>query len=317
MIYFRLKKSFQIASVLTFVFTLSACHLFNNSDQKIVITVGSTNITKGELRKDIVDIMDEMGLSDHDLEFGIRAVINKIVEKYLIMEYGKEIEIKISDDELALAIKDLKGDYPDEIFEQILLENSIDYDSWKEGLYKKLLFEKITQKGIGDIDPITFDETRAYYNAHLDDFKHPLMVRLRQIVVSKREEAEMILKRLAEGEDMGELAEEFSITPDAQDGGVMGWLSEGQLEEPIEDVILSLPEGKRSGILKSPYGFHIYEVMEIRSEGYDMLPDVMKEIEDILILQKKEGLYNTWISGLKGRYPVKIDEDIYTSWNKE
>ena len=317
MFYFRLKKSFQIVSALTFIFSLSACQVFNHSDQEVIITVGDTNITKAELRKDIVDVTDEMGLTDNDLDFGIRPVINKIVEKYLIMEYGKEMEIEISDDELASTIKELKDDYPDDVFEEVLLENSIDYDSWKEGLYKKLLFEKITQKGIGDIPPITFDETQAYYNAHMDDFKHPLMIQLRQIVVNTKEEAEMILKHLTEGEDMGELAKEFSITPDAQDGGIMGWISEGQLEESIEDIVFSLKEGKRSDTLESPYGFHIFEVMDIRSEGYDTLPEVMQDIEDRIILQKRELRYNKWISDLKDRYPVKIDEDIYTSWNKE
>jgi len=317
MAYFRLIKSFQVVSVFAFIFSLSACHVFDHSEEKIVITVGSKNITRTDLKKDIENIKNEMGISDQELKLGIRTIINKAVEKYLIMEYGKKLGIEISDDELASSIKEFKRDYPDEVFKEMLLENSVDYDLWKENLYQKLLIEKITQKAIGDINPITFNETQAYYDSHVDEFKHPLMIRLRQIVVQTREEAEMILNRLAKGEDMGKLAEKYSITPEAKAGGIMGWVAKGQLEETIEDAVFSLPSGKRSDILKSPYGYHIFEVMDVRSEGHKSLPEVMKEIETRLTLQKRELSYIKWISDLKDRYPVKTEEDIYTSWSKE
>jgi len=49
--YFRLKKSFQVVSV--FAFSFSACHLFNHSEEKVVITICNRNITKTELDRDI------------------------------------------------------------------------------------------------------------------------------------------------------------------------------------------------------------------------------------------------------------------------
>jgi peptidyl-prolyl cis-trans isomerase C len=316
MIYFRLLKPFQIVSVLIIIFSLSACRLFNHSDKKVVITVGSINITKAELNKNIDEIKDEMGISDEELNAGIRPIINKIVEKYLIMEYGNEMGIKISEDEFASSIKELKKDYPDEVFKEKLLENSTDNISWENDLHKKLLLEKIVQKGIENIKPITFDEIQAYYNSYMDEFKHPMMARLRQIVTHTKEEAITIIDRLAKGEDMGELAKKYSITPEGKDGGIMGWISKGQLEENIEKIIFSLPSGKRSEIIKSPFGYHIFEVMDRRAEGYKALPDVMKEIEAKLALQKRELSYSTWINDLKNRYPIKIEEDIYTYWNK-
>jgi peptidyl-prolyl cis-trans isomerase C len=317
MIYPRLIRSFQVILAFVFVFSSSSCHESNHSEEKYVITVGTRKITKAELEKDFEDMANEMGVSGQELKKGVRPIINKIVEKYLIMEYGNEMGIKISDEELAASIKELTKDYPKDVFEEILLENSIDYESWKEDLHKKLLIEKITKKAIEDASPITFNEAQAYYNSHLEEFRHPLMVRLRQIVVHTGDEAEKIMKRLAQGEDMGELARKYSITPDAQDGGVMGWVSKGQLEETIEGIIFSLGKGKRSDILKSPYGWHIFEVMDIRDEGYKSLPEAMKEIETMLASQKTEMSYSKWITSLKDRYPVKIEEEVYSYWNKE
>jgi len=316
MTYFRLKVSFQAVTVIAFIFLFSACRIFNHSEENVVISVGSRNITKGELKENIEKITVEMGIRGQEIGNGITYIIDKIVEKNLIMEYGKETGIKVSDDELSASMNELKKDYPDEIFKEMLLKNSIDYNTWEKDFYQKLLIDKITTKAIGDIDPITFDETKAYYNSYRDDFRHPAMVRLRQIAVPSSDEAERILARLAGGEDMGMLAEKNSITPDAEDGGSMGWVAKGQLEEVIEDAVFSLPVGKRSGILKSSYGYHIFEVMESLGEGYYSLPEVMEEIEGKLILQKRELSYRKWISDLKNRYQINIQEDIYTSWDK-
>jgi len=316
MTYLRSKKAFQVAFVIAVTFSFSSCHIFDNSDEKVVISVGSRDITKGELKENIEDIAGDMGVSGKELELGIRPIINKIVENYLIMEYGREAGIKLSGKELALSIKELTEDYPGEVFKKTLLENAIEYDSWEKSLRRKLLIEKITQKAIGDTDPITFEETKEYYNSNLDDFIHPMMVKLRQIVVKTEEEANSILARLNEGEDMGALAKEYSITPEAADGGVMGWIAKGHLEEGIEDVLFNLPSGKRSGVLKSSYGYHIFEVIETRDEGYYTLPEAMEKIERSLTFQKRELSYGKWISDLKDRYPVKIQEDIYTSWDK-
>jgi peptidyl-prolyl cis-trans isomerase C len=317
MLYSRLKESFQAASIIAFIFSFSACHVSNHSGEETAITVGSKNIKKAELKEDIEHIRNEMGISDQEMEPGIRSIINTIVEKYLILEYGKKMDIEISDDELTSSIKELMKDYPEEAFKDMLLKGSVDYDSWKEDFRRKMLIEKITQKAIGDVTPITFDETQTYYNSHKGEFRHLQRVRLRQIVVQTREEAEKILSRLAAGEDMGQLAEKYSITPEAKGGGMMGWIEKGELEEDVEDVIFSLPRGKRSDILKSPYGYHIFEVMDVRGEGYDSLPEVMKEIESRLTLQKKELSYSKWISDLKDHFPVKIEEDIYESWSNK
>jgi peptidyl-prolyl cis-trans isomerase C len=316
MIYFRLKGSFQAFIVIAFIFSLSSCRAFKHPEEEIVISVGSRNITKAELKDYIDQIAIEMGLRDREINQGITSIINKVVEKNLILEYGKEAGIKISNNELASSIKDLKKDYPDDVFKEMLLKGSVDYNTWTKEIKQKLLIEKITQKAAGDTEPITFEETQAYFNSHRDDFWHPMMIKLRQIAVKTSDEAEIIHKRLSSGEDMGDLAEKNSITPDSKEGGIMGWIGKGQLEEGIEDIVFSLPVGEISSILKSSYGYHIFEVMEIRNEGYYTLPEKMEEIEAVLTLQKRELAYSKWISDLKKRYPTKIKEDIYTSWNK-
>ena len=124
----------------------------------------------------------------------------------------------------------------------------VDFKEWKKWLERELLIKKIVTSVTIDIAPVTSQETREYYESHRDEFKRPRMVELMQIVTKTRDEAKQILKKLAAGENMGELAKEYSIAPEAETGGLLDWVRKDDLEERIDKVIFSLPLGKISTI---------------------------------------------------------------------
>jgi parvulin-like peptidyl-prolyl isomerase len=296
---------------------ISACQIFDGSEGKAVIAVGKTGVSKAEVRGEIGSIISEMGMTDEEAKTAIKSIIEKITEKYLIMEYGKEQGITVSGEELEVAVRGIKSDYPESGFNEMLLQRYIDINTWKEELRQDLLIKKVISKVLKNIPDVTFNEIIEYYESHKDEFARPRMIQLRQIVTRSREEAEEILQRLSEGYQMAELAKEYSITPDAEKGGVMGWIAKGQLEEEIEATVFTLPVGERSPIMSSPYGYHIFEVLSVSDARVQNLLEVKADIESILASQKKEEFYAKWVEGLKDRFPVSIDEDIYADWNKE
>ncbi|MFC1533803.1 peptidylprolyl isomerase [Thermodesulfobacteriota bacterium] len=315
MILLTLKRS--LCLLITLSFTLTSCNIFDRSRERVVITVGKRSISDDELRRDVQHIIFEMGITLQEAKLGIEPIINKVIEKSLILEYGKEESIVVTDDELKSAIRDIKRDYPEGVFQKMLLQRYIDFDEWKEGLRQELLIKKNIIRATSGITPITFDETKKYFNSYRNEFRHPQMVQVRQIVTHSKEEAEMILEHLAKGHEMSELAKKYSITPEAEDGGILGWIAKGEQEESFEKIIFSLPVGKISNIFKSPSGYHIFKVLSIRNEGLKELPEVMAEIESKLILQKREFSYKRWIQELKDRFPVWVEKEIYTDWSLE
>jgi foldase protein PrsA len=279
--------------------------------------VRSRGITGDELRRDIKQITFEMGITDQEAKLGINSLINKMVDNYLILEYGKEQGITLSDDELESAVNEIKEDYPPEMFQEILLKKYISLNEWKEGLRQELIIKKIISKVTEDVSLVTFQETKQYYESHQDEFKRPQMVRLRQIVTRTKDEAKKIQKQLAKGEDMGELAEKNSITPEASDSGELGWFAKGELEKSLEKAVFSLPIGTFSRILKTPYGYHILEVLSKRDEGHITLPESMAEIESKLFLNKRDQFFRRWLKELKAESLVTIDQEILSVWSLE
>ncbi len=67
-------------------------------------------------------------------------------------------------------------------------------------------------------------ELEKYYFEHLDDFRRPDRVRLRQILVYDRPTADKALAALKKGESFADVAARFSQDPKAQAGGDQGVL---------------------------------------------------------------------------------------------
>lgn len=287
-----------------------ACGLFDQSVNKVVLIVGSRHITTNELEKDIEFISDGMEVPAEQQNQIRKQLIEKIIDHYLIIEYGKEKGISISEEELQSALEDIKRKYTDNSFKDALLRGYVDFRQWKDRLREKLLVNKIIRSISDKIVPPSNQDIKRYFEENKDEFRCPQMVRFRQIVTRTKEEAEDLLKRLHRGEEMSELAKEYSIAPEADSGGNVGWVARGHLHESMEKVLFSLPQGKISPVVKTPYGYHIFETLSVRPEGMKELPEVIQEIESRLLSEKREVLCKEWLRELRTHFRVKVNQDL-------
>jgi FKBP-type peptidyl-prolyl cis-trans isomerase (trigger factor) len=92
-----------------------------------------------------------------------------MTEEMILLERADELGITMTDSQVENALKDIKRDYPDNVFQEILLEYAIPYQSWKEGLKTRLLIEKLITQELGDKIEITQDDISKYYEEHLKD----------------------------------------------------------------------------------------------------------------------------------------------------
>ena len=291
-------------------FFLPGCDFFEKPEEKTVITVGERKISVSELKQDVKRFTSEMGITEGNLEQILQPLVDRIVDNYLILEYGRKKGITVSDEELNLAVKNMEKDYSEQDLRKILLQGYLDYDEWKEGLREYLLVKKIIDQASENIPPVSHQEIKMYFDSHPDEFKRPAMVKFRQIVLGNKEDAEKIWRRLNQGEDMGQLAKEYSITPEAENGGEVDWIAEENLDDTMGKALFSLPVGKISPVIKSVYGFHIFQVIAKRPEGMQSLPDSIKEIEKKLYYQKEDEFYKNWLEQLRTTFPVVINNNL-------
>ncbi len=69
--------------------------------------------------------------------------------------------------------------------------------------------------------------------------------------------AETALKRITDGEDFAKVAGELSDCPSKARGGDLGTFPRGVMAPAFEDTAFALAEGQLSGVVESPFGFHV------------------------------------------------------------
>jgi hypothetical protein len=74
------------------------------------------------------------------------------------------LDISILESEVEKNIAEIKSDYPEGVFEEILLEYAVSYESWKKGLKTRMLIEKLIEKELSAQIVITADDISRYYD---------------------------------------------------------------------------------------------------------------------------------------------------------
>ena len=294
----------------TAVFFFPGCGLVEQQENSVVIVVGSRQITADELKKDMELIGAGMNVIEKHQDQYRNQLAEQLICHYLIMEYGKEKGIAIPERELQSALNDIKREYGEDAFREALLREYVDFDQWKDQFGEQLLVNRILEKVSENIVSPTYREIEQYFENNADEFRCPRMVRFRQIVTRNKGEAESLLKRIQNGEDMGELARAYSIAPEAINGGEVGWIARDHLEESMGKVLFSMPQGKLSPVVETPYGYHIFSVLSIRPDTVKEFPDVIQQIETRLLDQKREIFLKKWIENLGTHFTVRINQEL-------
>jgi peptidyl-prolyl cis-trans isomerase SurA len=92
--------------------------------------------------------------------------------------------------------------------------------------------------------------------------------------------ANIVLKRLEQGEDFATLASVFSEGPDASRGGDLGWFRKGDLDPILESAIDSLEAGEISSVVVTGRGTHILKLEERDQERFHLRQIVFMRNED-------------------------------------
>ncbi len=90
-------------------------------------------------------------------------VLGQMTDEMILGMLADEKGIAVSPPELAEAEKRIRADYPEGVFEELLLENAVSLEAWQGGLKKRLLMEKVVDETLAAGIMISPEEAAAYY----------------------------------------------------------------------------------------------------------------------------------------------------------
>lgn len=206
--------------------------------------------------------------------------------------------------------KDIKNQRSRQLFESSLALTEMQKNIEKELRASKLNLEfiQLSSMDFAKVNPVNAEEvvkalaTDDFKKKVEDNFKvnqaqydTPEQVKASHILIKAdaasdneaRKKAEAILKRLGK-EDFGKVAAQVSDDPGSKaKKGELGFFSRGQMVKEFEDVAFSLPVGKVSDLVKTPYGYHIIKVTDKKAAHKADFDSVKNDIARKLILDEK------------------------------
>ncbi len=110
------------------------------------------------------DIMDPKIVADMKLR-----LLNQMIEEMILIERAGASGISITDEELEQEVQNIKADYPDGIFEEMLLEAAVSFEAWKKRLKAQLIARRFIKEELASKIAITSEEVARYYEKHFPD----------------------------------------------------------------------------------------------------------------------------------------------------
>ncbi len=161
-------------------------------------------------------------------------------------------------------------------------------------------------------------EVAGYYEANLKEFQRNEEIQLFQIMVKDRDKLLAIRSELLnQPSRFEEIARSESVSPEAANGGAMGFFEKGMLPKEMEEVVFSLKVNEISPIVESPYGFHLFKITQKKKSRRLLLAAVRDEIKSKLLSAKMSAAYGQFLQKLKTEIPIRIDlKNLYFTYIK-
>ncbi len=122
-------------------------------------------------------------------------------------------------------------------------------------------------------------------------------------LVSENDARERLVKlkeRIDNNADFAELARLQSEDGSASRGGDLGWLSPGDTVPDFEKAMDALKPGHVSAPVRSPFGWHLIQVLERRSQDMSQQQQRLR-VRQALRAQKADEAYQEWVRQLRDK----------------
>jgi peptidyl-prolyl cis-trans isomerase C len=155
---------------------------------------------------------------------------------------------------------------------------------YREKLLMESVLEQVAKTAATDAAiKTTYDEAAKAQKPETE-------IHAQHILVTTEAEAKAALKRLMEGkEEFATLAKEVSKDPGAE-GGDLGWFTKDRMVPEFADAAFKLEVGQVSDPVKTPFGWHIIEVLDKRQKTFPPFDEIKDQVTRYVVQKAQTAL---------------------------
>jgi hypothetical protein len=194
-------------------------------------------------------------------------------------------------------------------------ERGLTLKEWKDVMRDAVLAQSYLWENLHAQVRVSPAEIRQYYESRPDEFRTPRRIVYRVILIDptgcekpdeERARAEMVLKRIKEGEDFAALADQWSLDRDRFKGGLR------QIDAPptppdwLPPLCAGLQPGQCSEVLKTESGYCIVKLERIEPPGLRPFEEAQSGIAEKLRMDKMETARQALLAELRKKNHVEL-----------
>src|ERR1700761_6571877 len=250
-----------------------------------------------------------------------QQVLERLILQEIQSQRATRAGLKVPDEALNSALTEVaqRNNIPLSQLPEALQQQGIDYAQYREEMRKELTLGLMRQRDVLQRISITPSEVDQFLSKQANTPSENNQYNVSHILIAvgqtaTPEQLDAAAKRAAEvskraqgGEDFAKLAVAYSNAQTALEGGALGWRKGNELPTFLTEVVNKLKPGEVSEPLRTPTGFHIIKLNEVKGSEQKAIVDqvhvrhiLMKTNEladDATVKQKLESIRERVLKG--------------------
>lgn len=195
-----------------------------------------------------------------------QGAMNDLLDSVWIQGEAADLGVTANADEVSTLLKQtIEQNFKTQAeFEKFRKQSHFTQEDIRTRIRLQILSNKIQQKVLGDVPNVTRSQIDEFYEAAKAQFEQPATRDVRLVLNKDKanvEDAKLELEKDSSDASWKKVAAEFSTDPSSKsNGGLRPSLTEGLLEQPLNDEVFGAATGEIVGPVKTPLGYYVFEV---------------------------------------------------------
>ncbi|HEX4388279.1 MAG TPA: peptidylprolyl isomerase [Steroidobacteraceae bacterium] len=251
---------------------------------RVVAIVNDGVVLNSDLDAEVVAVTERLHEQKLDLppqNVLRQQVLERLVIQEIEVQRATKAGIKVSDENVNAALQDVakRNNMTLSQLPEALAKQGIEYANYRDEIRREITLSLLRQRDVlqrisvtpHEIDQFLEKQSKLPSAGSEYNVSHILIAvgqeasATQQDAAAKR--AAEVYERAKGGEDFAKLAVAYSNSQTAFEGGSLGWRKGSELPTFLTDVVAKLKAGEVSEPLRTPTGYHIVRLNEVRGSA--------------------------------------------------
>jgi peptidyl-prolyl cis-trans isomerase SurA len=208
-------------------------------------------------------------------------VLERLIIDRALLQFAKENGVRVDDTTVERTILRIaqENKITPEQLRQALDREKVSYAKYREDIRREVTIQRLREREVDSRVQVSEAEVDNYLATVKAQAGGETEFNLAHIMVgvpeqaspdqieARRRRAEEALAQIKGGKDFKEVAAAYSDAQDAISGGDLGWRTPARLPVVFVDALKPMKKGDISPVVRSPGGFHIVKLNDVRSSS--------------------------------------------------